>query len=230
MLGPRTKKRPTFDQILSELQNNEGFITELVEKEDFLDYIDYVDNYKTTFGKDPIQIDQYIKRKSTTFTKVLINPKFICFDNINFSKQINKTKRHSLFKKNKNKILYPLHEIDNLDTKNRQLVEESAGDPNKEFKIGQFLIEGKEGFPQNAEIGLSYLDHSVKGGSIEATIYYSRLLIKGEIIPRDIEKAKKLLKKFKKANNGSILFFREKSRKSKKIIQKHSNISRSLQN
>ena len=66
------RKRPSFDRILKELRTNEDFITPFVQIDDYLDYVHFIVNYKTTFGDKRIKIDQYIKRKSPTFTKVVI--------------------------------------------------------------------------------------------------------------------------------------------------------------
>ena len=209
-------KRPSFENILERLRTDESFITPLVDNNDFLDYIDFIDNYKTTFGNKVIKIDQYIKRKSATFTRVTINNKN-SNNNIKIgssssvriketmSKEKSKSKRFSLFKKSKNKVLYPSNEFKNLGAIQQQIVEESSGDPEKEFKIGKNLIEGIEDFPQNSQIGILYLEQSTKEGSIEAAIYYSELLIKGEVIPQDIPKAEKILKKYKKENSGPVL-------------------------
>lgn len=215
-------ERPSFDEIIEELESDEGFITELVEKDDFLDYIDFLSNCKTEFGKNPIKIDQYIKRTSATFTKVTLDLKKSSSNikiketvKVSESKEKSKSKRFSLFKKSKPKMIYPSQEFHNLKISNQKLVEDSIGDPEKEFIIGQNLIEGKDDFPQKTEIGLQYLEHSVKGGSIDGTIYYCRLLIKGDVIPPDIEKASKLIKKLKKSNNGSVLVIQGKIKKKK---------------
>lgn len=55
-------ERPTFEDIVNELKNNHDFITNSVEEDEFLDYVDLIDNYKTTF--DPTK-----KFKKITFSK-----------------------------------------------------------------------------------------------------------------------------------------------------------------
>ena len=42
--------RPTFSQIVEELENNPGFIIETVEIDDFQDYADFIKNYESTFN------------------------------------------------------------------------------------------------------------------------------------------------------------------------------------
>ena len=57
--------RPSFDEIVESLRSTEknGFITELVEENDFWDYVDFIDNFKKIYDtkKRIIKIDQYIK-------------------------------------------------------------------------------------------------------------------------------------------------------------------------
>ncbi|KAK8880747.1 hypothetical protein M9Y10_003434 [Tritrichomonas musculus] len=55
-------ERPTFDEIVEELKTNDEFITDSVDKDEFLDFVDLIDNYKTTF--DPSK-----KFKKITFSK-----------------------------------------------------------------------------------------------------------------------------------------------------------------
>lgn len=56
-------ERPSFDQIVDELKNNHEFITELIDESEFLDYVDYIDNYKSSFNKSNqlIHFDEFIK-------------------------------------------------------------------------------------------------------------------------------------------------------------------------
>ena len=44
------RDRPTFEEIMKELKTNHEFITEKVNEGELLNYIRYVDEYKTTFN------------------------------------------------------------------------------------------------------------------------------------------------------------------------------------
>ena len=57
--------RPNFDSIVDELKNNSGFITELVDEDDFIQYIEFIDNYRSTFDKTKkiIKIEDFIQNK-----------------------------------------------------------------------------------------------------------------------------------------------------------------------
>lgn len=67
------KNRPSFKEIVNLLKTDE-FTANLADKEDFFDFVEYVDNYKTFFdpNKRIISIDKFIKRKSKTFQRVSI--------------------------------------------------------------------------------------------------------------------------------------------------------------
>ncbi|KAK8852543.1 hypothetical protein M9Y10_017528 [Tritrichomonas musculus] len=46
------RDRPTFDQIITQLKNDEGFITDSVDREDYRNYIDYIEQYQASFDQD----------------------------------------------------------------------------------------------------------------------------------------------------------------------------------
>ena len=191
--------RPTFDSILETLQNDPGFITDLVDENDYYDYIDFIQKYPTTFTDKRIQIDQYITRKSVTFKKVSINSS-VENNSINSSSKVKETKKQrffDLFKKSKSrKTLYQAQDFDQLDQFCQQLVQEVEEDAQLQFKVGQYLMEGKKGFSQNTQLSVSYLKHASEYGCLNAAIYLSRVLIKGEVMPQDLLQASKLLKKY----------------------------------
>ncbi|KAK8892813.1 hypothetical protein M9Y10_030061 [Tritrichomonas musculus] len=215
--------RPTFDNILETLQNDPGFITDLVDEKDYYDYIEFIQKYPTTFTDKRIQIDQYITRKSATFKKVSINSSFKT-ESVNSSFKIKETKKQGLFglfKKNKSKKpLYQAQDFDQLDQSCQQLIENAEDDADCQFKVGQYLMEGKNGFAQNTQLSVSYLKQSSKNGSLNAAVYYSRVLIKGEVIPQDLVQAKKLLKKHSNSENGDVLLLLGKIRKKEGNLSK----------
>ena len=57
--------RPTFEQIVDEMKNDNGFITDLIDEADFINYVDYIDDCQISFekGKKIVSIDEFIKRK-----------------------------------------------------------------------------------------------------------------------------------------------------------------------
>ncbi|KAK8888320.1 hypothetical protein M9Y10_039386 [Tritrichomonas musculus] len=62
-------KRPSFDDILSELRTNRDFITDTVIEKQYLEYVSYIDNYPITFdsSKRIPQIDEIMNNKLNTF-------------------------------------------------------------------------------------------------------------------------------------------------------------------
>lgn len=70
--------RPTFKEIIEEFENNSEYITVLVEKDDYLDYIKFVKKHKTSFDKNKnIDISDFIKRETKTFKKIKIDQELI---------------------------------------------------------------------------------------------------------------------------------------------------------
>lgn len=63
MLG--SENRPSFDEIVDDIKNNPDYITDLVDENLFLSYIDYIDECKVSFnsGKSAITFDKFLKRK-----------------------------------------------------------------------------------------------------------------------------------------------------------------------
>lgn len=66
------EERPTFDDIVIELRENRGFITNLVDENEFLSYVDYVDHYNVTFDstKRIISFENFEKRSNLIFKKL----------------------------------------------------------------------------------------------------------------------------------------------------------------
>ena len=56
-------KRPSFDNIVKDLESNEEFITELIDKIEFEDYVDYIKKYESTFDKNKkrVNFEEFIK-------------------------------------------------------------------------------------------------------------------------------------------------------------------------
>ena len=66
------KKRPTFEEINSRIKNDPGFITENIDKEEFLNYISLIDNdfyeknitFKTVSLNSNKKKDEYSKNEN----------------------------------------------------------------------------------------------------------------------------------------------------------------------
>ena len=59
------KERPSFDEIVNKLENNEGFITDIVDKNEYLDYVNSLNEYSTTFDPSKrIELTQLFLQKS----------------------------------------------------------------------------------------------------------------------------------------------------------------------
>lgn len=162
------EKRPSFDQILDQLRNNHDFITDSVNEEEYRKYIKYIDDYKISFNT---------KNKISITKSALFNKKIQEYEQNNYGK-IEK---------------FPCKIYKKLDDECKKIVEEAGDDCEKLFNIGVSFIEGHFHFPQNTSIGIKFLKQSIKGNCSKSLNYYLNLLIKGEIIPKNYTKAKKLI-------------------------------------
>lgn len=125
------------------------------------------------------------------------------------------------------KKLFPVDMYDELDEKCKRLVVDAEDISEKQFFIGTFLIEGKNNFPLNIDIGIKYFERSIEGGYIESVVYLSSILIKGVIINQDLKKAKKYLSSYLRVNDnrisylyGKILKKENKIKEARKWFQK----------
>ena len=165
--------RPTFGQIVSKLKNDRSFITEKIDENEFRKYVKYVDEYESTFNQMKV-ID--------------------CLDLFNKFFRIEKLNYDELNEYFSVKsVIFPFKNFLELEESCKKIVIEAEKDINKKILLGKYLIEGQELFPRKIDIGLKYLKESMKLGSIESSIYYCKMLIKGDLIHRNIKKAKKIL-------------------------------------
>lgn len=70
------QERPSFDLIVDVLKNNDSFLSDLIDESNYRDFIDFVDNYQSTFDiyKRHIIFDDFVKGKhgDTNLKKVYI--------------------------------------------------------------------------------------------------------------------------------------------------------------
>lgn len=117
----------------------------MIDKEDFFDYVEFIDDYEKSFdySKRIIPIDRIIKKKQI--------------------------KNES--PKQKAKMIFPFKDYIKLSIECKELVSEAEFDSNKQFEIGFYLIEGEQNFPKKPEIGIKYLEKSIENGNVEAAVY-----------------------------------------------------------
>ena len=66
-------ERPNFDQIVAELKENHDFITDLVDENEFIEYVDFVDNYESTFKMNRnIHFNDLTKSNKQRFSRMSI--------------------------------------------------------------------------------------------------------------------------------------------------------------
>ena len=101
-------------------------------------------------------------------------------------------------------MLYPRSEFDTLKKPCQELVKEAIRDSSKQFFVGRSLIEGDNDFPVDVNLGLKYLEESIKCKSIDSIIYLTIMLIRGDIIKEDLERANEILSKISPSQDKRI--------------------------
>ncbi|KAK8866297.1 hypothetical protein M9Y10_009257 [Tritrichomonas musculus] len=187
-------ERPSFDQIVNELKYNDGYITEKVNKTEYFNYVNYIDEQQKSFVlKQFVDLDSLFER-----VKIVENEKFnkrIDFDLLHFFPY---------------EMYVQLKEKESID-----LVREAKDDPIKLFQLAKCLIEGGLNFPRNVQLGLKFMkklinkiDENLR--CKEALLYYIRMLIKGEVVPFNEKRVRKLLDKYLLDDKASYFFFHGK--------------------
>lgn len=193
------EKRPTFDQILDKLENDKGFITDEINYQEYLNYIEYIKNCKVSSDSSKIVFNFEKIYNQNKQLKLSIEKIISCRDEYSIK-------------------LCPFDVFSKLNKKSQTLVKEAENDPEKQFIVGISLIEGHDGFPFDSELGIDYLKRSYKKGCINSLIYYCKLLIKGKIIPKNINKLTKLLDSYLKDNEALYMLLKGKHFKKEKKL------------
>ena len=108
------ENRPNFDEIVEELKNNPQFITEKVDQTVFRKYVDYIENYESSFdlNKRSIHMNDIAKPRKTNFLRV----------SVKIEKQkivdILPDKENSSNEDDKNDDIKESNQIDNKEKKN----------------------------------------------------------------------------------------------------------------
>ena len=188
--------RPTFAQIVEELENNGDFITQSIEQDDFIDYIRFINDYKKCFNeKRIIKLDNFIRNQVS-----------LTFKSIDIRRYIDEQQNQSIFGRLfKQEKLYPAADLIELNEDCKYLVTQAENDAEKQFYIGTYLIEGKNGFPIKIDLGVKYFERSISGKFIESAIYLSMMLFEGKLIPKDLKRAKKFLSKHLNSKDLRVL-------------------------
>lgn len=191
--------RPTFEAIVNGIKESKDFITENVNENDFLEYVNFIDSCKTEFL--PKKIIEFIGHETETFQRI----------------KINELEEKSTTKKEKEKfMIFPSKFLKKLPKECQDLVQEAADDPEKMFEVGERLIEGSGNFVRNTELGIKYIEKSANEGCIDSVTYLGSLLIEDEIIPQDLDKAKSILEKNLESGNSDVLLLYGKTLKKEK--------------
>ncbi|KAK8897652.1 hypothetical protein M9Y10_015615 [Tritrichomonas musculus] len=164
--------RPSFDDIVKLLKKPE-FITEKVNKEDYLSYVKYIEDYQSSFDakKKIVDLEDYIPEASASFARI---------DIARYVEEPKKTILSSIRKRLgiEQEKLFPFSEFNKLCDSCKKLVTEAENDPDKQFIIAKNLHDGTSKFPKNIEISVRYLERSTEKGNIEDRAYWIHMSVK----------------------------------------------------
>lgn len=96
-------------------------------------------------------------------------------------------------KEKEHHLIYPFYDFIYINNKCQEIVEEAENDSAKQFEVAISLLEGKNDFPININLGKVYLKKSFDKKHLESIIYYVQMLIKSNIIQRNLQLAQKII-------------------------------------
>ncbi|KAK8885846.1 hypothetical protein M9Y10_041301 [Tritrichomonas musculus] len=88
-----------------------------------------------------------------------------------------------------------------------QVLQADISDSDSILYLCRSFLEGINNFPQNIEIGIKYLEKAVELENVEAMELFGTILFKGELIPKDEEKAIEVLNQAIIKSNSSYAKF-----------------------
>ncbi|KAK8838600.1 hypothetical protein M9Y10_033232 [Tritrichomonas musculus] len=173
-------KRPTFDQIVEELRSNPDFITDLVDEGQYMSYIDYIDECKSTFegGKQVLTFNEFyqahLKKKESAGEEDDYDADFL----------------FSMWRISYHGIGRPVNKAAAFDFCRRAA---NKGHVEAMFQASMMLKNG-DGIPANEEESAEYCKMAADQGHADAMYCYSMMLKNGKGIPADKKGAAKYCK------------------------------------
>ena len=185
------EERPTFNEIVTLLEEDEGFITSTVDRGEYINYIDYVKMAQTE-GNALLNFSPVSIYRTTDNTQR------------NANKEEAEEEEEDLFEERDDFLqennIYDKEEI-------AQFYKNSADKGNlyAMVKYGELLFNG-EGVPENKEDAVEYFKMVSDYGNIEGMVQYSIALFNGEGVAQNKSAAIKFFKKASyKGNTKAML-------------------------
>lgn len=193
--------RPTFKYIAEQLKNDPSFLLDGVVKEDYYSYIDFLEKSQISFDstRKIIHLSDFINPSSKTYKKVFVS------QNKEIRKELQKIieeeKIEEIDKRVETEPEIQRHfkfisssTFNELDNYCQSLILEiEDGNEDSIVFVAQSFIEGSNDFPKDTEAGIKYFEYAISKQNVEAMETYGKILFQGETIPKDEEKAVKIL-------------------------------------
>ena len=166
-------ERPSFEEIVNELENNESFLSETVDRNEYFNYINYLKEYLSTSDSS--------KRDELThhFYQKLIKDS----QHMEHNHDTQNDQHHF------NQFGANTSEDRNQETSCEDIkIAADQGDSDAMYNYGLMLYKG-EGIEMNKEEACRYYKMAADKGDIDAMNYYGLMLEKGEGVSMNKEEA-----------------------------------------
>lgn len=177
-------ERPSFENIVDTLKN-ESIISDLGVD------IDTFENYQDIIDEDEVSTD---KLTDDYFSQSLSRIKKIDLKSYQ-SQESRKDSKNDQPKPFTPKIYPPSQFVILPETCQKQVIQAEIGDSTMMVVVAQSLLKGTNNFQQNIELGVRYLKEAMATNNAEAAELYASMLINGDLILSNIERASEIVDK-----------------------------------
>lgn len=85
-------------------------------------------------------------------------------------------------------------------------MKEEINNSYKQFLVGQSLVEGKNNFLNNVDFGMKYAEFFNQLKCIDSMIYLIQMIIEGDIINKNLERAHTILSEIKTSQDERVYY------------------------
>ena len=168
--------RPTFAEIVDKLKNDESFITDTVDESVFFNYVDYIDEYPTSFKKNKIvpTFKEYCKSKNKSKKKRKQKVK----EEVSSEKVVENDEKKEDQKISQSESKESQNENENENAQVVDLVDLSNKDSEELFATWEKLFYGR-GVSVDQKGSLRYVIAAAEKGHVTAMFSYGMMLNSG---------------------------------------------------
>ena len=171
-------KRLKFDDILNLLETDDGFITNTIDKNDYLNYINYIKSSQINFDTSKPQIPIRYKMSNSQDSQLTND---LQKSGINNEKQL-----YEYARKNRGLSMGGGKFVPKSFDEIKKSADE--GNENDYYQCGQMLYEGN-GVKMNKELAAYYFKKGTDCYDFKCMYKYAKMLLKGEGVQKNLEES-----------------------------------------